>query len=219
MGQKMTNYFIFRDMRLKGNLPFTASVAISSQLDGATPLSTAFSRLALNARTSGKIKTLFILCHGLGDGPSLNDLWWYGGQGLQLGQEGLNSANVGNWAAIKDMVENIVVYACGAAYSGQAAISDPNKTSDGRGLMSSLAKQTNAIVYAADRIQYYYPDDFNFGKWEGTVSAFFPVGLIVSGVRPPTEVIDVISPIEAQIGWPGFGGHYVEILRNARRNR
>lgn len=222
MSESMTKYFIFRDARLKGNLPFMASALISSHLDATTPLATAFSRINLASQVNGKIKTLFILCHGYGSGPSANDLWWYGGQGLQLGKEGLNSGNVANWAAIKNTVENVVVYACGAAYSGPASIYSPDKTSDGRGLMTSLAKHTNAVVYAADRIQRYYPSDFNFGKWEGTVSAFFPVGMVVSGVRPPTEVIDVISPIEDPQGFQAFSfGAYqqTQFLREIRRNR
>ena len=38
-----------------------------------------------------------------------------GGEGLQLGADGLMHANVARWSAIAGKVSNIVVYSCGAA--------------------------------------------------------------------------------------------------------
>lgn len=195
MADDMTKYFIFRDTRLKGNLPALATALITSQVDESTSLSTAFVRINLAARVYGKLKTLFILCHGSGSGiGNTSDIWWRGGTGLELGKEGVTAVNVSAWAAIKDCVEHIVVYSCGAAYTGPA-MPDPRITYDGQSLMKSLAKYTNAIVYAADKIQWYSSKDFNLGKWEGTVYMFFPTGHVVPDFRPPTEVIDVISPL------------------------
>jgi hypothetical protein len=68
MADNLINYFIFRDMRLKGNLSFMAASVITSSLDAATSLESAFSRLKMAVNMWGKIKTLFILCHGNGTG-------------------------------------------------------------------------------------------------------------------------------------------------------
>lgn len=216
MSDEITNYFIFRDSRLKGNLPFVATALITSHLDETTPLANAFSRIKVAASIRGKIKTLFILCHGNGSGMgNRSDFWWHGGRGLQLGKEGVRLGNVSTWAAIKDCVENIVVYACGAAYTGPSSWTNLQVNNDGRSLMASLAKYTNAIVFAADQIQWYSPGNFNFGKWEGTVYMFFPTGLIVSNFNPPIEVIDVISPLPEPNHYSLSYLHYLK-LKQAR---
>ena len=199
MAENMFSFFIFRDTRVDGNLPFTSS-AILAEVDAATSLTTAFARLNQAAKTegkNGKLKSLFIIAHGMGTGDTttLNDFWWQGGTGVQTGQERLTSANVSNWSAIKNTVDYIVVYACGAAYTGNQIL-DPQATNDGQALLSALSRYTNAIVYAADRIQRYFPSDFNFGRWEGTVYMFQPGGQVVPNYRPPIELIDVTSPID-----------------------
>lgn len=220
MSQNITNFFIFRDTRLKGELPFTASWLITSQLDPGTPLTNAFARLKMAVNMHGKLKTLFILCHGDGQGVSTkSDFWWQGGTGLSLGKEGVTERNVSAWAAIKDCVENIVVYACGAAYSGPAVWGGSPERHNGKALMKSLSTYTNAVVFAADRIQWYYPSDFNFGKWEGTVYAFYPFGGIIPDIKPPTEVIDVISPIESSIGTSYDAYRTAKLLREIRLSR
>lgn len=210
MAENMTNYFIFRDARLLGNLPLIAGSMITSQLDAATPLSKAFERLKLAYKSYGILKTLFILCHGKGSGFPPYDFWWHGGLGLQLGSDGLDIRNVSQWSAIKGCVENIVVYACGAAYSGPAVWYEPRVENNGRALMSALAKNTGAMVFAADKIQWYYPDLINFGKWEGTVYMFTPFGFIIPNFPPPTEVIDVISPLPKP---ELFTPEYIEYLK------
>lgn len=219
MAHDIFNYFIFRDARLQGNLPAIPGTLITQTLDAATPLATAFSRLNASAAMYGKIKTLFVMCHGEGSGnaASDDDFWWRGGLGLELGKEGLNSKNVNAWAAIKNSVETIVIYACGAAYKGPSSPTLPIVHNDGQGLMAALATKTGAVVFASDLIQWYYPDDFNFGKWEGTLYMFLPGGIRVRASAPPAEVIDVISPIS------DGGNYYTKILkegmRKYRRNR
>lgn len=215
MAESMTKYFILRDARLDGKLPFMAAALITSQVDASTSLTTAFARIRMAAQMNGKIKSLFILCHGWGTGPGDIDLWWHGGMGLQLGKEGLKTANVSSWAAIKDCVENIVVYACGAAYTGPTWTAP--YANDGQSLMKSLAKHTNAVVYAADRIQTYYTDDLNFGKWEGTVYMFFPTGIVLPNFQPPAHIIDVTAPTPKSSG--GYKGHVNDLVLEMRRNR
>jgi hypothetical protein len=215
MADNMFDFFIFRDERVQGNFANSAVSQILMELNGSSPLANAFTRLNTAAKTQGaggKLNTLFIIGHGLGSGDltTKSDFWWQGGQGVQIGQENLTAANVSNWAAIRNTVDIIVVYACGAAYSGHTIL-NPQNTNDGQALMSALAKHTNAIVYAADRIQWFFPSDFNFGRWEGTVYMFQPNGVVVRGFRPPTEIIDVTAPIP-----DGVYGPASELLKSRR---
>ena len=73
-------------------------------------------------------------------------------------------------------------------------------TSDGLYLMGALAIHTNAVVYAADRIQWYRRYNnlangrYDFGEWEGTLRQFPPDGgppTVVAG--PPVEFADVMA--------------------------
>jgi len=202
MAEDLLKYFIFRDKRLKGKLSY-ASLAILSELDEDTSVTTAFGRLYLQAKNQGKINTLFILCHGY-----VND-FDQGGLGLELGKEDLTINNVIKWAALKELVDTIVVCACSAAYTGHSML-QPWIVQDGQALMSSLSKITGATVYAADRLQTYFTNDFNFGKWEGTVYTFWPDGKTYAGALPETEIIDVISPMP-------YGTYYGDVID--RRNR
>lgn len=185
----MLKYFIIRDKRLAGNLPSTVgSALITSEVDATTPLSTAFLRVNTAAKLNGKLKTLFLLCHGI-------EASWgnfrFGGKGLELGQERLLATNVNNWTAIKDAVDFIVVYACSAAYTGMHSPPQSTVVSDGQALMSNLAKNTNASVFAANRTQWYNPHNFDFGKWEGTVFQFLPSGHVVPNIAPSKEVWEI----------------------------
>jgi hypothetical protein len=54
---------------------------------------------------------------------------------------------------IKNKVRNIVIYACAAA---DTQLGNENTEADGKYLMGALALCTNADVFAADQIQYYY---------------------------------------------------------------
>jgi hypothetical protein len=181
---------ILRDTRLKGYMSSVVGAVMMVEVDGATSLATAFRRIETAAKLNkGKLETLFILCHGIGSGLVLDDGWWRGGQGLELGLENVNSTNVSNFSAIKNLVKSIVVYACGAAYTG---ISPTGVTSDGRTLMAELSRQTNTVVYAADKVQWYSPNNFNFDKWEGTVYMFTPSGNVYPNFKPTFEMAEVI---------------------------
>ena len=188
----MFEYLILRDRRLHGNLPLLAAVAITCNLDGTTPLTNAFNRvntaITLNR---GKLNTLFILCHGYAGSNNRAQMSMdAGGMGLQLGREDVLHSNVDKWTAIKDKVSNIVVYSCAAS---NTEAGNEGTTADGSYLMGALAIYTNADVYAADRIQWYQQNNYNFGNWEGQLKHFPPSGApgtIVS--RPPVELSEVI---------------------------
>jgi hypothetical protein len=194
----MATYVALRDRRLKGGVPARPHLYIINT-DGSTPLRTAFGGINSAARASGTIHTLFILCHGYaGSNPRLGVCMDAGGMGLQLGQENVLHNNVRMWMAIRNRVQNIVVYACAAADTEPG---NEGTRADGRYLMGALAIHTNANVYAADRIQWYGTANnnpkgaFNFGAWEGQLWYFPPSGAPPSPLAgsPPAEFDDVIA--------------------------
>lgn len=187
----MSEFLILRDKRLQGELPLISGTLITINVDGATSLITAFSRINATTKMNGKLNTLFILCHGFQSswGPYV----FGGGNGLQLGMENLLAANVNLWAAIKNSVKYIVVYACGVAYKGISSPTTPNVQSDGQAMMTNLAKQTNATVFAAERTQWYFPKNYDFGKWEGTIYMFTPAGHVYPNSLPVTEIMEILK--------------------------
>lgn len=193
----MSAYIALRDRRLSGGVPARSGLYIINT-DGSTSLRRAFATINAAARNSGKIRAMFILCHGFaGSNVRAQVSMDAGGMGLQLGSENVFHRNVSMWTAIQDKVENIIVYSCAAANTEPG---NAGTTSDGRYLMGALAIHTNAHVYAADRIQWYntYNDlsngRFEFGEWEGQLFHFPPSGeppTIVAA--PPVEFSDVMS--------------------------
>lgn len=183
----MYEYLMLRDTRLEGNARTIGGAVNQCLVNQNISLPTAFSRINSTAKMYGKIKTLYILCHGYGNGPDW-DVLWRGGLGLQLGKEDLTTANVSSWAAIKDSVATIVVHSCGAAYSGPSIMS-PSTPGTGQTLMSDLARYTNAVVFAADKLQWYSKSGLNFGEWEGTVYMFLPSpgGFKLAGLAPQID--------------------------------
>jgi hypothetical protein len=191
-------YLIVHDTRLTGQAKGFYAGLLTVQLNATTSLRTAFARINATANSIGKLKSLFLLCHGMAGGMggmvwgnTTDDFWWRGGGGLLLGQEQVLSSNVNLWTAIRNQVETIVVYACGAAYTGPAPPFQMGN-SDGQALMMALARHSNATVYAADKIQWYYPNNLDFGHWEGTVYMFPPTGGMWAGFPPMTEVTEVL---------------------------
>jgi len=188
------------DRRLEGGVPDRPNLTIIDT-DEHTSIQKAFVQINAVAR-SGKIHTLFVLCHGYTgvevDARNLSDDE-AGSWGLELGREDVDLSNVSNWKAIADAVENIVVYSCSAAdtepgWEGSEA--------DGRRLMGSLALYTGASVYAADQCQEYdtFRDlkngCFEFGEWEGTLWCFLPDGGPAKPVlEAPIEFDDFMNGI------------------------
>ncbi len=164
---------------MKGGVPARPNLGIVNT-DENTSLVLAFSSIKAMASDVGRIKAMFIFCHGYAGvdvrGQVCADA---GGRGLALGREKVNHQNVVLWRAIANKVENIVVYACAAADTqGHNAGTD----ADGRYLMGALAIHTRATIYAADRIQYYRTyHNLDYGRfewegWEGRVWRFDPSG-------------------------------------------
>jgi hypothetical protein len=194
----MANYLAIRDRRLQGGVPSRPRLRIVNT-DAKTSINVAFREIYWESRNSGKIDTLFILCHGYaGENQRAAVSMDAGGMGLQLGREDMTQGNVNIWTAIKDLVTNIVVYSCAAA---NTEAGNEGTDADGRYLMGALAIYTNANVYAADRIQWYNtwqgkPNGaFDWGAWEGELWYFPPSGAAASPVPlgPPVEFGDVIS--------------------------
>jgi hypothetical protein len=189
-------YMAVRDRRLRGGVPARSHLAIVNT-DVSTPLRALFHQIIVYAGT-GKIHTLFVLCHGYaGTNRRMLVSADVGGMGLQLGQEGVVHSNVGLWGQIKNKLRNIVIYACAAADTQPG---NEASTADGRYLLGALALITNADVYASNRIQWYttYQDlpagAFNFGRWEGKLYKFAAntgLGSIVPSV--PVELTRVLN--------------------------
>jgi len=184
------------DRRLRGGVPARPHLAIHNT-DASTPLRTVFHHINHYAG-SGKIHSLFILCHGYaGANKRLNMSLDAGGMGLQLGREGLHQANVNQWIQIKNKVRYIVIYACAAADTG---LGNENTEADGRYLMGALALCTNADVFAANQIQYYYTHSnlrngaFDFKDWDGDLYKFSAInGLGMTTNKAPVELAQLLG--------------------------
>ena len=181
----MSKFLALHDRRLLGLVPPQRELAVVN-LTPTTPLGNAFRAIRENAERI-PIKALFVFCHGYSginrrERVSLDA----GGMGLQLGKEEVMHHNVSMWRAIRDKVEMIVVYSCAAADTQPG---NAGTTADGRYLMGALAIYTNAVVYAADKIQHYLTGldrrhgHVDFGPWEGTILKFAPGGQSPQSVK------------------------------------
>lgn len=194
----MARYVILHDRRLKGGIPARPGLVIINT-DGDTSLIHAF-RSIQRAAVHGRIDTLFIVCHGFaGQNKAMQMSMDAGGRGLQLGKEELRHNNVNMWRAIRGKVKHIVVMACAAADT-----QDGNQytEADGRYLMGGLAINTDADVYAADKIQWYFTyrnlahGKIDFRRWNGTIYHFFPGrGEFKINQYPDTNLAGVIGSI------------------------
>lgn len=189
----MSIYIALRDRRLAGGVPARSNLAIINT-DEHTPLTRAFQAINSVAQVGGgrKVRAMFIMCHGYaGQNQRAQMSMDAGGMGLQLGRENVLHGNVSLWAAIKNRVENIVVYSCAASNTESG---NEYTVADGRYLMGALAIVTNASVFAADRIQWYSTykglsnGRFEWGAWEGKLWHFPPSG------GQPTQVLS--APVE-----------------------
>lgn len=193
----MGHYLALRDLRLQGGVPARAGLSIINTR-ATTPLSSVFGQIRGIAGARGLIDTMFILCHGYaGRNARARMSMDAGGEGLELGAENVLHSNVARWTAINGRVANIVVYSCAASNTEPG---NEGTTADGRYLMGALAIHTGAVVYAADRIQWYSTHKglsngrYDFGNWEGQLWQFPPDGsppTIVTGA--PVEFSDVMS--------------------------
>jgi len=192
-------YVVLRDRRAPGGVPSRPHLRIINT-DKYTPLNHAFSAIRA-CRTHGPIHSLFLICHGVTgrDQVELVSREGIGGEGLALGLGGVQHSNVSAWIAIRDMVKNIVVYACNAAETQDGYLGTAN---DGKYLMGALALHTRATVYAGDVAQ--YADKMGkkrameFGKWEGQLWRFRPDGCAGAPVsKAPVEYNEMLRGLYA----------------------
>jgi hypothetical protein len=94
------------------------------------------------ARLDG-VQNLYVLCHGYAGenqrGMVCADV---GGEGLELGREGVTHRNVSRWFAIRGAVSNIVVHSCAAADTQPENV---GSRADGKYLMGALAAVVNHL--------------------------------------------------------------------------
>ena len=185
------DFVILHDRRLKGVMPPRRPHLRLVEVNEHTSLHLAFGRI----KASKHIHTLFVLCHGFaGENKKAKVCVDAGGMGLLLGKELMLHSNVAMWRELANCAKDIVVYACAA---GDTEPGNEGTTADGKYLMGALAIHTNTPVFAADRIQWYQPNQgghIDFGDWEGTLWEFPPNGLAPSPVlRAPIELNDVVS--------------------------
>jgi hypothetical protein len=151
LGGSTARHVILYDGRLQGSAPIGRGVT-TIHLDKTRSVFSAFPFISTLARLDDA-QGLYILCHGYARtnqrGQICGDM---GGMGLELGSEGVLHSNVARWSVIRGAVSTIVVYSCGAA---DTQPENTGTTADGKYLMGALALQTQATVYAADRIQWY----------------------------------------------------------------
>jgi hypothetical protein len=194
----MANYLALHDRRLVGGVPARKGLTIINT-DEQSSLRRAFYGInAAQVAAKGPLDALFILCHGYaGTNERQRVCMDAGGMGLELGREDVLHDNVFMWRSIANQVKTIVVYSCAAANTEQG---NSGTTADGKYLMGALAIHTNAMVYAADRIQWYntYKDlpngRFEWGDWEGRLFQFPPNGNSATVVdRAPIEFADVMG--------------------------
>jgi hypothetical protein len=187
----MGKNIILHDRRLAGSAPIGRGIT-TIRLDGSTSLTQAFSAITTLVRLDG-VQNLYILCHGYAGESSRGQVCGdMGGEGLELGREGLTHTNVARWSFLRGCLETIVVHSCGAADTQPENV---GTNADGKYLMGALAMYTNSTVYAGDRIQWYTGSTgtIDFGSWEGTLWKFAPSGSFSAapGNRVPLELLQV----------------------------
>lgn len=183
---------LVHDLRLQGTAPRLAPNIY--KVDGATPISHAFSWIARYASSKRGLDQLLIMCHGLSGAivdnanqESAMEL----GFGLMLCRENLTLSNVALTSVLQGLVAEIVLLACGPGKTRRGA---EFTLADGSRFCSELAAYTNAEVVASSETQWYYQlppsnllrrlfnigpqDTIDFGEWEGNVSRYSPTGSV-----------------------------------------
>ncbi len=190
----MPNFICLQASGLKGLVRAEKNLDVKV-LGPTMPMSVGFSFI----QAKKDVECLFLACHGkesFGYNEASNAKM-RGGFGLTIGSEDITHENVAQWAAIKGICKNIIVYSCAAA---DTAPGQAGKWGDGKYLIGALAIHTECTVYAADEIQFYdlrrgaYID---FGDWEGQLWRFKSDGTPPATVsEAPYEMRDLRSTVE-----------------------
>jgi hypothetical protein len=174
------NCMVLHDTRVKGQLaPFHGYLVETdktSSVAGAIHSLASWARLGLH---HPKKQTLYIIAHGrrAASGPqnqsyvpALTEL----GYGLAVGQNGLTLGNVSLMKELYNLVNYVVLYACGPA---NTAAGNEDTLGDGNRFCTEMACNTGAIVIASNRVQHISRQGgLNFRAWRPPVFEYKPDG-------------------------------------------
>jgi hypothetical protein len=180
----MPHSMIVHDMRLNGATPLNYNYVL--EVNAKTSIDHVIQRVAHYGRIR-QLDALHIFCHGYEATWNLQAKMCmpqaHGGFGLELCREGLTLFNVSKTSAWKGLVEEIVLFACAPADTGEGNV---GTYGDGKRFCGELALWCNAAVIAARDTQYYdrravtysggrkVAATIDFGDWEGPVCKFTP---------------------------------------------
>lgn len=183
----MPKRMLVHDRRLEGNPPSIAQNIYP--VDESVATTQIIRWIGQYARSQSGLDELIIMCHGYAVLSDEVTLTTYaepvGASGLQLGRHGLTLRNASETSAWRGSIRTIYLYACGAS----ASSAHGNPEFDGRRFCGELALHSGAMVYAADRLQWYergrtrwqslwgtnQAGTIDFGRWEGQVFRYSPV--------------------------------------------
>lgn len=180
---------VVHDRRLKGLTP--AYYNFVMQVNQHISTNHIVQVVAKRAREKGRLRRLHILCHGY-ESHDIEDMQACvvnarGGFGLQLGKDNLDLNNYGLTTAWKNLVDDIVLFACAVADSPNSG-----KDGDGRRLCGYIALTTGARVIAARDTQYYFhasdAKPIDFGQWEGPVYEFTSANPMGRTIASPDSI-------------------------------
>lgn len=126
------------------------------------------------AAPGGRLRMVILNCHGFYNTTKRSGT---GGYGLSMGT-GIRKADLSKFSALKGLVDNIWITACGAARISPA---DWTGNGDGNVFCSEMAKQSGAYVVAATTHQdgdSVLPKN-HIDNFEGLVLKYGPMGNVV----------------------------------------
>lgn len=175
---------IAHDTRLEGRTPVSTSGSVAFEVGGETPIDDFFRRVVRISDTSGGIRTLYIMAHGVhvaGEDTTA----------IRFCREYISYRNVHLFARLREKVERIVLFVCHASETSMTA------HGDGDELCRQMALQAQAEVTAAREVQAYSRYErcrlffceesaIDFGEWEGPVVVYDRNGHIIAQFNNPS---------------------------------
>jgi hypothetical protein len=176
---------LVHDLRLIGRSP-SGMATNTFDVPEKMPTSHVVGWISTYATQQGGLDNLYVMCHGYEAGveDSRAQVSTYAlGDGLALGDPGLQFGNVALCNAWNGHISKITLFACGP---GNTRPGYENTRIDGRRFCGELALISGAEVIAAIETQYYYhtptwyeslrgrDGEIDFGEWEGPVFRFSP---------------------------------------------
>ena len=181
---------IIRDVRLEGPRPAGNEVL---EVAEDTPLDWPIRWLVTKSAAYGGNVRLKIMAHGagfysaatVGNYGFQHPQYSQGGAGIQFCKEGIRLSTLSKFWPLRGKLKQIEILGCGAAYITPGY---EGKEGDGNLLCFRLAQITQASVRASTATQYYSGlGPIDFGKWEGTVLTYGPMGAVVKVENAPAN--------------------------------